>query len=191
MSEIKKQVWRPGTMLNPVPAVLVSCKGPDGSTNIMTAAWAGVLCSDPAYVYVSIRPSRHSYQMIKDTGEYVINLTTEDLAAAADYCGVKSGKDTDKWKAMSLTEGKAAKVNAPLINESPVNIECRVKQILPLGTHDVFIGEVLAVDADERYMDEKGKFDLDKCRLIAYSHGEYRKLGDVIGTFGYTVRKKR
>ena len=191
MSEIKKQVWKPGTMVNPVPAVLVSCRGLDGKTNIMTAAWAGVLCSDPAYVYVSIRPSRYSYPMIKETGEYVINLTTEALAAAADYCGVKSGKDTDKWKAMSLTEGKAAKVKAPLINESPVNIECRVKEILPLGTHDVFIGEVLAVDADERYMDEKGKFDLDKCRLIAYSHGEYRKLGDVIGTFGYTVRKKK
>ena len=189
MSEIKKQVWKPGTMLNPVPVVMVSCAGADGSTNIMTAAWTGVACSEPPMVYVSIRPERHSYQMIKDTGEFVLNLTTEELVPHTDYCGVKCGAKTDKWKDTGLTPGKAAKVNAPLVNESPVNIECKVTQILSLGSHDMFLGEVVAVDVDEKYMDEKGKFDLDACRLVAYSHGEYISLADVLGTYGYTVKK--
>ncbi len=191
MAENKKQVWKPGTMLNPVPAVLVSCVGKNGETNLMTAAWTGVLCSDPATVYVSVRPERYSHQMIRESGEYVLNLTTEALTDAADFCGVKSGRDTDKWKETGLTRGKAAQVAAPLVDESPVNIECRVTDILKLGSHDVFVGEVLAVDVDEAYIDEKGKFDLGKCGLIAYCHGEYRKLGGVIGTFGYTVRKRK
>lgn len=189
MSEVKKQVWKPGTMLNPVPVVMVSCADKEGHTNIMTAAWTGVACSEPATVYVSIRPERHSYQMIKETGEYVLNLTTESLVPMTDYCGVKGGDKTDKWKDTGLTAGKASKVSAPLINESPVNIECKVTQIIPLGSHDMFIGEVLAVDVDEKYMDENGKFDLDACKLVCYSHGEYIALADVLGTYGYTVRK--
>ena len=190
MAEIKKQVWKPGTMLNPVPVVMVSCKGADGSTNIMTAAWTGGACSEPPMVYVSIRPERHSHKMIKETGEFVLNLTTEELVPHTDYCGVKSGAKTDKWKDTGLTKGKADKVEAPLINESPVNIECKVRQILELGSHDMFIGEVVAVDVDEKYMDENGKFDLDACKLVAYSHGEYISLAEVLGTYGYTVRKE-
>ena len=189
--EFKKQVWKPGTLLNPVPVVMVSCAGKDGSTNIMTAAWTGVACSEPPMVYVSIRPERHSYQMIKDTGEFVLNLTTEALVPATDYCGVRSGAKTDKWADTGLTPQKAAAVNAPLVAESPVNIECKVTQILPLGSHDMFLGEVVAVDVDEQFIDENGKFDLDACRLVAYSHGEYVSLANVLGTFGYTVRKDK
>ena len=189
MSEVKKQVWKPGTMLNPVPVVMVSCAGKTGEPNIITIAWTGVACSEPPCVYVSVRPGRHSYHMIKETGEFVVNLTTEALVPHADFCGVKSGKDLDKWKETGLTPVKASKVNVPLIGESPVNIECRVRQIVPLGSHDMFIGEVLAVDVDEKYMDKKGKFDLDACRLVTYSHGEYISLAKVLGKFGFTVKK--
>ena len=189
MKNFNKQIWKPGIMLNPVPVVMVSCASRDGRNNIITIAWTGVVCSEPPTVYISVRPERHSYKMIKETGEFVINLTTEDLVPHADYCGVKSGANTDKWKDTRLTAVKASKVAAPLIGESPVNIECRVKDIIPLGSHDLFIGEVLAVNVDEKYMDEKGRFDLDACKLVTYSHGEYISLADVIGKFGYTVKK--
>lgn len=187
---IKKQVWKPGTMLNPVPAVMVSCADLDGNTNILTIAWTGVVCSDPAMVYISVRPERWSHHMIHQSEEFVINLTTEALCAATDYCGVRSGKNTDKWKDCGLTAAKASAVAAPLIAESPVNIECKVTDIMHLGTHDMFLAKVLAVDVSEEFMDEKGKFDLDRCGLIAYSHGEYFSLGKLLGTFGYTVKKK-
>ncbi len=190
-SKIRKQVWKPGTMLNPVPVVMVSCRGTDGEENIITVAWTGVACSEPAMVYISVRPGRHSYSMIKESGEFVINLVTEKLTGAADYCGVRSGADADKWEKTGLTKAPASSVSAPLIAESPVNIECRVEQILPLGSHDMFLAKVTAVDVDERFMDEKGKFDLDRCRLVAYSHGEYLSLGKILGTFGYSVRKSR
>ena len=185
------QTWRPGNMLYPVPAVMVSCCDKEGNTNFFTAAWTGTVCSDPAMVYISVRPERYSHHMIEETGEFVINLTTEDLAFAADLAGVKSGRDNDKWQLCKLTKGKASKVKAPLINESPVNIECRVTQVLKLGSHDMFLAKVAAVTVDSRYMDEKDSFHLNDSSLTAYSHGEYFSLGEKIGTFGYSVRKKK
>lgn len=188
--ERKKTVWKPGTMLYPVPAVMVSCRDREGNRNIITVAWTGIVCSEPPMVYISVRPERFSHHMIEETGEFVINLTTEELCRATDYCGVRSGGKTDKWKDCGLTPGKAAEVEAPLIQESPVNLECRVTEVLHLGSHDMFLAKVLAVDVEERYLDEKGRLDLDRCKLVAYSHGEYRSLGRLLGTFGYTVRKK-
>ena len=189
MKEFKKQTWKPGIMLNPVPVVMVSCRGKDGSSNIITIAWTGVACSEPPTLYISVRPERHSYQMIKETGEFVINLTTEALVPHADYCGVKSGAKTDKWKDTRLTPVKASAVNVPLIGESPVNIECRVKNILELGSHSMFIAEVVCVDVDGRYLDQKGRLELEKAGLCVYSHGEYFGLGKKLGSFGYSVRK--
>lgn len=186
-----KQVWKPGNMLYPLPAVMVSTADKKGNTNILTVAWTGTVCTNPAMVYISVRPERYSYQMIKDSKEFVINLTTEKLSRAADYCGVRSGKDIDKWKECGLAEGKPASLKyAPVIAESPVNIECRVKSIQELGSHHMFLAEVSAVQVDEEYMDEKGKFELNKTGLLAYSHGEYLGLGKKLGTFGYSVRKK-
>lgn len=186
---MSKQSWKPGNMLYPVPAVLITVADQQGKNNIFTVAWAGTVCSDPPMVSISVRPERYSHQMIEDTGEFVINLTTKDLAYAVDYCGVKSGRDTDKFKDMHLNILPADKVRAPLLKESPVNIECRVKQVLRLGTHDMYVAEVVAVHADEAYMDDKGRFMLDKADLIAYSHGSYFTLGEKLGTFGYSVRK--
>lgn len=185
-----KQSWKPGNMLYPLPAVLVSVADKQGKQNVFTAAWTGTVCSDPPMVSVSVRPQRHSYHMIMETGEFVINLTTKELAFATDYCGVKSGRDIDKFKAMKLTPLPAEKVSAPLIKESPVNIECRVTQRIPLGTHDLFLAKVVAVHADEAYMDEKGKFSFARSQPLVYSHGTYYTLGKEIGTFGYSVRKK-
>jgi len=185
-----KQSWKPGNMLYPLPAVLVSVADKQGNRNAFTAAWTGTVCSDPPMVSVSVRPQRYSYHMIMETGEFVINLTTKELAFATDYCGVKSGRDIDKFKAMKLTPLPAEKVSAPLIKESPVNIECRVTQRIPLGTHDLFLAKVVAVHADEAYMDEKGKFSFARSQPLVYSHGTYYTLGKEIGTFGYSVRKK-
>ncbi len=185
-----KQEWKPGNMVYPLPAVLVSCGDKTGKKNVMTAAWTGTICSDPAMVYVSIRKNRFSHHMIKETGEYVINLTTEQLARATDYCGVRSGKDMDKFKEMHLTWDMGNLKYAPMINESPVSIECQVTEIKELGSHDMFMAKVIAVHADEAYMNEKGAFDLGKANLIAYSHGVYYSLGRKIGTFGYSVKKK-
>lgn len=185
-----KQSWKPGNMLYPLPAVLVSVADKQGNHNVFTVAWAGTVCSDPAMVSISVRPERHSYHMILETGEFVINLTTKELAFATDYCGVKSGKDIDKFKEMHLTPIPADKVSPPLIKESPVNIECRVTQRISLGTHDMFLAEVVAVHADEAYMDEKGRFSFTKAEPLVYSHGTYFTLGKELGTFGYSVRKK-
>lgn len=187
---MSKELWRAGNMLYPLPAVMVSVADSNGKPNIITIAWVGTVCSNPPMVSISVRPERYSYNIIKETREFVINLTTKELAYATDYCGVKSGRDVDKFAAMKLTPSKAEFVKAPLIEESPVNIECRVTQVIPLGSHDMFIAEVLAVHADEKYKDEKGKFCLEKADPIIYSHGEYLTCGEKIGTFGYSVKKK-
>lgn len=185
-----KQLWKPGNMLYPLPVVMVSVAGTHGEKNILTIAWAGTICSDPPMVSISVRPERYSYNMIKETGEFVINLTTKDLARATDYCGVKSGRDVDKFAEMHLTPVMGDVVKAPMIAESPVNIECRVTEVKHLGTHDMFLAEVVAVHADERYMDEKQKFHLEKAQPIVYSHGAYLVTGEQIGTFGYSVKKQ-
>ncbi len=184
----EKQVWKPGNMLYPLPAVLVSCAGTDGHSNILTVAWAGTVCSSPPMVSISVRPERYSFAMIRETGEFVVNLTTEKLAWAADLCGVKSGRDTDKWKAARLTPVAARLVRAPLIAESPVNLECCVKQEIPLGSHTMFVAEVVSVSVDAAYLDGKGCFHLDEASPICYSHGRYYTLGKAVGKFGYSVK---
>lgn len=187
-----KQQWKPGNMLYPLPAVMVSCGREGEKPNIITLAWVGTVCSDPVMVSVSIRPERYSYDIIRETGEFVINLTTRELAYAADYCGVKSGRNVDKFAELGLTPGKAGKLKAaPLIEESPVSLECEVAEIKELGSHHMFLAKVLAVDIDEAYLDEKGKFCLNDTGLLAYSHGEYFTLGEKCGSFGYSVKKKR
>ncbi len=185
---MSKQIWKPGTMVYPLPAIMVSC-GDMEKSNILTVAWTGTICTDPAMTYISIRPERYSYEIIRKTGEFVINLTNKDLAYATDWCGVKSGKDVDKFKEMKLTKEKANFVSCPLIKESPISIECKVKEIKELGSHHMFIAEVLSVDADEKYFDETGKFCLEKADLITYSHGQYYSLGENIGKFGFSVKK--
>lgn len=187
-----KTSFKPGTMVYPLPAVLVSCGENPQEWNMMTAAWTGTVCSDPAMCYVSIRKSRLSHSIISRTGEFVINITTEKLARATDWCGVRSGRDFDKWTEMGLSPLPAAKVKAPLIAESPINIECRVTQVLELGSHDMFIAEVVNVQVDSGLIDpETGKFDLASASPIAYSHGEYYTLGKFIGGFGWSVKKKK
>ena len=188
---IKKQVWKPGNMLYPLPAVMVSCGREGEKPNIITVAWAGTICSDPVMVSISVRKERYSHDIICETGEFVINLTTKDLTFATDYCGVKSGKDHDKFKEMNLTPGKCEKVSCPLISESPVNLECKVTEVKELGSHDMIIAEVVAVDVSEEYFDENGKFELNSSNLMAYSHGEYFTLGEKIGKFGYSVQKNK
>lgn len=188
---MSRETWRAGNMLYPLPAVMVSCQRPGEKPNIITVAWAGTVCSSPAMVSISVRPQRYSYDIIKETGEFVINLTTEKLVRATDYCGVRSGRDVDKFQAMHLTAGKAVHVGAPLIEESPVNIECRTQQILELGSHHMFVAEVLGVDVDGRYLDSDGKFQLSQAGLMVYSHGEYFGIGRKLGKFGYSVRRKK
>ena len=188
---MEKQDWRPGNMLYPLPAVLVSVADRDGKPNLFTVGWTGTICSDPAMVSISVRPSRYSYHMIEEIGEFVINLTTEQLAYATDYCGVRSGRDEDKWKSVKLTPVPGTKVRAPYILESPVNIECRVTQKIPLGTHDMFLAKVEMVHVSTEYMDEKERFHLEQAKPIVYSHGTYYSLGKEIGTFGYSVRKTK
>lgn len=185
-----KVTWKPGNMLYPLPAVLVSCAERSGRDNILTIAWTGTVCSDPPMVSISVRPERYSCHMIEETGEFVINLTTERLAYATDYCGVKSGKNIDKWRELHLTREKADVVGAPLIKESPVNIECRVTEKRDLGSHVMFLAEVVAVHAEEAYLDEKKKFHLEDAKPIVYSHGAYYSLGKKLGTFGCSVRKR-
>ncbi len=186
-----KEIWKPGNMLYPLPVVMVSVADKDGRNNIITLAWVGTVCSEPPMVSISVRPERYSYSILKETGEFVINLTTKELTFATDYCGVKSGRDVDKFREMHLTALPASEVKAPLIAESPVNIECRVREVKPLGSHDMFIADVVAVHAEERYMDEKHKFHLDRAEPIVYSHGTYFGCGEELGTFGYSVRKKQ
>ena len=177
-------------MLYPVPAVMVSCQRPGERPNIITVAWAGTVCSDPAMISISIRKERYSYDIIKETGSFVINLVSRDLTAAMDTCGVRSGRDMDKFQELHLTPQQSQHVEAPGIAECPVNLECRVSQVSPLGTHDMFLAEVVGVSVDRQYMDEKGTFHLNDAGLVAYSHGTYFELGEKIGTFGYSVRKK-
>lgn len=186
-----KQQWKAGNMVYPLPAVMVSVTDGNGNDNIITVAWVGTVCTNPAMVSISVRPERHSYDMIRATGEFVINLTTEKLAYATDYCGVRSGKDIDKFKEMKLTKEQASFVKAPMIGESPVNIECKVKSVEELGSHHMFLAEVLAVHADEAYMDETGKFDLNSANPLIYSHGEYYSIGKKLGKFGYSVKKSK
>ena len=187
---MSKVNWKPGTMLYPLPAVLVSC-GDSEHKNIITIAWTGTICSNPPMCYISVRKERHSYEIIKNTREFVINLTTRDLAKATDWCGVRSGADYDKFREMGLTPVKGECVGAPIIAESPLNIECKVRDIISLGSHDMFIADVVNVQAEEQLIDqETGKFDLEKVPLIAYSHGQYYELGKHIGKFGWTVERK-
>ncbi len=185
-----KQLWKPGNMLYPLPAVMVSCERKGEKPNIITLAWAGTICSDPAMVSVSIRPERYSHDIIAESGEFAVNLVTTELLRSCDWCGVRSGRDFDKFKEMNLTPQKSEAVSAPGIAESPVNIECKVKQILELGSHDCFIAEVVNVTVDSTLMDENGRFDLGAADLIAYNHGDYFTMGEKIGKFGYSVKKK-
>lgn len=187
---MSKVVWKPGTFLYPIPVVMVSC-GDMEKSNIITVAWTGIANSDPAMVYISVRKERHSYEIIKSTKEFVINLTNEKLAFVTDWCGVKTGAKVDKFKEKKLTKEKANFVKCPLIKESPVSIECRVIEEKDLGSHTMFLAEVLAIDANEEYIDEKGAFDITKCNLIAYANGGYYSLGKKLGKFGYSVQKKK
>lgn len=187
---IEKEIWKPGNMLYPVPVVMVSCQRPGERPNIITVAWAGTVCSDPAMLSVSVRKERYSYEILKETKEFVVNLVTKDLVFATDYCGVKSGRDVDKFGELNLTPQKSVHVAAPGIQESPVNLECKVTQVLELGSHDMFLAQILGVTVDKAYMDEKGKFCLNDTELVAYSHGEYFQLGEKLGKFGYSVQKK-
>ncbi len=187
---MSKILWKPGTFEYPIPAVMVSC-GNIEKSNIITVAWTGILCTNPAKVYISIRPERYSYNIIKDSKEFVINLTTEKLAYATDWCGVKSGREVDKFKEMKLTKQKANYVKCPMIEESPVSIECKVTEIKELGSHHVFIADVLGINADDKYIDKNGAFDISKCDLIAYANGGYYPLASKIGKFGFSVQKKK
>ena len=187
---MSKEIWKAGNMIYPVPVVMVSC-GDMEQSNIVTVAWSGTVNTNPAMAYISLRPSRFSYDIIKRTGEFVINITTEELAFATDWCGVKSGRDTDKFAEMKLTKQKAEHLNCPVIAESPVNIECKVKDIIPLGSHDMFLAEVVGCMADKKHMDENGRFDFASSKPICYSHGEYYGLGKYMGKFGWSVQKKK
>ena len=186
-----KELWKPGNMLYPIPAVMVSCQREGEKPNIITVAWAGNVCSSPAMLSISVRKERYSYDILKETGEFVVNLTNRKLAYATDWCGVRSGKDYDKFKEMHLTPLESRFVSAPGIAESPVNIECKVRNVLELGSHDMFVAEVMGVTVDEKLLDSNGKFDLRAADLISYSHGEYFTLGEKIGKFGYSVVKKK
>lgn len=188
MSKIQ---WNPGNLVYPLPAVMVTCGTKEEDYNIITISWTGTINTDPAMCYISVRKSRHSHKLIKDSGEFIINLTTKDLAFATDWCGVKSGKDFNKFKQMKLTPEKASILSTPIIKESPVNIECKVVDIIELGSHDMFLANVVAVNVEERFLDKKtNKFDLRQTEPIAYLHGNYYGLGEKIGKFGYSVRKK-
>lgn len=187
---MSKVMWKPGTFVYPIPAVMVSCGNMEKS-NIITVAWTGIINTNPAMCYISVRPERHSYNIIKETGEFVINLTSKELTYATDWCGVKSGKNVDKFKEMKLTKEKCNFVNCPAIKESPVSVECKVKEIKELGSHHMFMAEVLSINTDEKYIDEKGAFDISKCNLVAYANGKYFELGNQVGKFGYSVQKKK
>jgi len=187
-----KELWKPGNMVYPLPAVMVSCADKEGHDNIITIAWTGTICTNPAMLYISVRPTRYSYHLIRESGEFVVNLTTKDLVKATDWCGVRSGRDVDKWSEMHLTRGNAQTlIYAPIIEESPVNIECQVVKVEELGSHHMFFAKVTGVQVDDRFMQDNGKFALNKTGLLAYSHGEYFDLGKSLGTFGYSVKKKK
>lgn len=186
---MSRAIWKPGTFIYPLPAVMVT-SGDMENSNIMTVAWTGIINTNPAMCYISVRPERFSYNLIKESGEFVINLTNKDLAFATDWCGVRSGSKYDKFKEMNLTKERAKNVKCPIIKESPVAIECKVKEIRKLGSHHMFIAEILSIDADEKYIDDNGAFDISKCDLITYANGGYYTLNKKIGKFGYSVQKK-
>lgn len=183
--------FKPGNMLYPLPAVLVTVRDSKGKDNMITVAWTGTVCTNPPMLYISVRPERYSYQALKETGEFVVNLTTASMTKAVDYCGVRSGRDVDKFAAVGLQKGEAVKVNVAVIEDSPVNIECRVREEIALGSHNMFLADVVHVAVDDRYMDEKGTFRLDEADPIVYSHGDYFNLGSAQGHFGYSVKKRR
>ena len=185
-----KITWKPGTFVYPIPAVMVSC-GTMEKSNIITVAWTGIINTNPAMVYISVRPTRYSYNLIKDQGEFVINLTTKNLVKATDWCGVKTGAKVDKFKEMKLHKEKANFVKCPMIKESPVSVECKVKEIKELGSHTMFIAEVVAINVDEKYIDNKGAYDITKCDLMAYANGNYLAMGKKLGKFGFSVKKKK
>ena len=187
---MSRTIWKSGTFIYPLPVVMVSC-GDMKKSNIITVAWTGIINTNPAMCYISVRPERYSYKLIKESGEFVINLTNKELVYATDWCGVKTGAKVDKFKEMNLSKEKAKYVKCPIIKESPVAIECKVKEIKELGTHHMFIAEVLSIDADNKYIDEKGAFDISKCDLITYANGKYFSLGKQLGKFGYSVEKKK
>lgn len=187
---MSKVIWKPGTFEYPIPAVMVT-SGTMEESNILTVAWTGIVNTDPAMCYISVRKSRHSYNIIKENQEFAINLTNTKLAYSTDWCGVRSGKDFDKFKEMHLTKEKAKFIKCPLIKESPASLECKVETMVDLGSHTMFLAKILSIDADEQYIDSKGAFDISKCNLIAYANGGYYQLGKKIGTFGYSVRKKK
>jgi len=187
-----KQHWKPGTMIYPLPALLVSCGSDPDEYNLITVSWTGTICSEPPMCYISVRKNRHSYEILKKSGEFVLNLTTKELAYATDWCGVRSGEKFNKFEEMGLTPAKAAMVQAPIVRESPVNIECKVKEVISLGTHDMFLAEVVNVQADEKYIDQdSGKLDMEKAGLLVYVHGAYFEMGKKIGKFGWSVEKKK
>lgn len=188
--KVERTMWKSGTFIYPIPAVMVSC-GTMEKANIITVAWTGILNTNPATCYISVRPERYSHDIIKKNGEFVINLTNQELAYATDWCGVKTGAKVDKFKEMHLHKEKTNFVKAPLILESPVCVECKVREIVELGSHDMFIADVLSIDVDNKYIDENGSFDISKCNLIAYANGGYYTLGKKIGKFGYSVQKKK
>ena len=185
-----KQVWKGSVLTSPVPPTLVTCEH-NGVSNVFTVAWTGILCTQPPVTYISVRPERYSYELISESGEFVINLATEELTKAVDICGVKSGRKLDKFAHLGLTCEKASKVGAPILAQSPVNIECKVREVVKLGTHDMFIADIVALDVANELIDEKGRLALEKAGLLAYSHGEYYGLGKKLGSFGYSVRKKK
>ena len=186
-----KQLWKPGNMLYPLPVVMVSMADKNGKSNIITLAWVGTVCTNPPMVSISVRPERYSYDMIRKTGEFIINLTTKDLVFETDYCGVVSGRDVDKWEKCKLTKVPGSEVNVPYVKESPVAIECKVRKVEEFGSHDMFIADVVAVHCDDAYMDEKGGFHLEKANPLVYSHGQYFSTGEYLGKFGYSIQKKK
>jgi len=191
IKKTKKLDWKPGTLLNPVPVIMVSCVCEGEKPNIITLAWAGTINSNPPMLSISIRKERHSHKMISASGEFAANLVTKELLWAADYCGVKSGRDIDKFKEMKLTPVDSLEIGAPYIMESPVSLECKVTQIIELGTHDLFLAEIVSVHVDEDYVDEEGALHLDKVGLVCYNHGKYQEVGNTLGYYGYSVRKKK
>lgn len=186
---MSRQTWKPGTLVYPLPAVMVTCKNKE--ENVLTVAWTGTICTDPAMTYISVRKERHSYNMIKESGVFCINLTTEELAYATDYVGVKSGKNENKFETLNLEKEPCTQIDCSMIKNSPVTIECEVVEIKELGSHDMFMAKVVAVNVDDKYIDETGRFDMQRCKLMAYSHGHYYKLGEQIGKFGFSVQKKK
>ena len=185
-----KQIWKPATLLSPLPAALVTC-GTVEEPNVLTIAWTGIINSSPAMTYISVRPERWSHHIIKESGEFVINVTTDNLVRAADFCGVRSGKDTDKFAEMNLTALPASKVSAPILAQSPISLECKVTEVKHLGSHDMFIAEIVAIQVEDKYIDADGRLDLRKAGIMFYSHGEYFAQGKKIGQMGYSVKKKR